>query len=145
MRCLILAAWVIRMRWQISAHAAASYGEQNPTGRSPGHRSCSSPTTGSRRPTSGNPLPSTSSDSIRSTWSRAASGSASPNTSPATTPSGCRRHTPAAASSPSGTNARCRCPSSAPRYAAGANPSRNARLAPSENGPFGISSKLVMG
>src|SRR4030095_23829 len=93
----------------------------------------------------GNPVPSTSSDRIRVTCCRVASGSASPNTSPTTTPSGCRRHTPAAASSPSGTNARWRWPSAAPRWAAGENPSRNRALASSENGPAGTSSKVVMG
>jgi hypothetical protein len=143
-RSLILAACTIWIRCPISAHAAASYGEQNPTGRSPGQRPCSRPTTGSRRPTAGNPLPSTSSDRIRATCSRTAPGSASPNTSPTTAPSGCRRHTPPAASSPSGTNARCRCPAPAPRYAAGENPSRNAAPASSENGPAGTSSKVVM-
>jgi hypothetical protein len=42
------------------------------------------------------------------------------------------------------TKARCRCPASTPRYAAGENPSRNAALAASENGPAGTSSKVVM-
>jgi hypothetical protein len=144
MRSLIRAAWTMRMRCTISAQAAASYGEKKPTGRSPGQRSWSPPTTGSRRPTSGKPAPSTSSERMRATWSRTAAGPAWPNTSPTTAVSGWRRQTPAAASPPSGTNARCRCPGSAPRCAAGANPSRKAALAASENGPRGTSSKRVI-
>jgi hypothetical protein len=36
MRALIAAACRIRMRWPITAQAAASYGDQKPTGRRPG-------------------------------------------------------------------------------------------------------------
>ncbi len=67
MRFLIFAAWTIRMRWPMSAHAAASYGEEKQTALKPRYRACNLPTTESRCPTSGNALPSASSESMSST------------------------------------------------------------------------------
>jgi len=58
--------------------AAASYGDQNPTGRRPGYRRWSSPITGSSSPTPGNPEPSTSSDKIRSTCGRTSATRSAP-------------------------------------------------------------------
>jgi hypothetical protein len=73
-----VAPCAIEMRWPISAQAAASYGLGNSTGRRPGNRRWRPATTGSRSPTAANPVPSTSSDSTRSTWRRISSSPSPP-------------------------------------------------------------------
>ena len=127
--------------------AAASYGDQNPTGRRPGYRRWTSPTTGSRSPTAGNPDPSTSSERIRSTCGRTSAtrpgDGASGLTISAVTPAGSwRTRTPTVSQLPSTGNASSSTLAvsrSDPRYDAGVNPSRNLMLAASENGPRGTS------
>jgi hypothetical protein len=70
MPALIAAAWRVWMRWPMIAQAAASYGDQKPTGRRPRYRRCSPAITGSLSPTAGNREPSTSSDKIRDLCTR---------------------------------------------------------------------------
>jgi hypothetical protein len=124
--------------------AAASYGDQNPTGRRPGYRRWISPTTGSSSPTPGNPEPSTSSDRIRSTCgrtsaTRSAPGFAGLTISASTFSPAWLTRTPTVRQLPSAGNASSSIASGALGYDAGVNPSRNLMLAASENGPRGTS------
>jgi hypothetical protein len=147
MRALIAAACRIRMRWPMMAQAAASYGDQKPTGRSPGYRRCSPATTGSRSPTAGNPDPSTSSDRIRATCARTAASASGPGaaglmTSHCTPPGCSSTRTPAVCHVPSTGNASSSgCPA-IPVNAAGVKPSRNPVLADSENGPRALTTNV---
>ena len=124
--------------------AAASYGDQNPTGRRPGYRRWISPTTGSSSPTPANPEPSTSSDKIRSTCgrtsaTRSAPGWAGLTISASTFSPAWLTRTPTVRQLPSAGNASSSTSFGALEYDAGVNPSRNLMLAASENGPRGTS------
>jgi hypothetical protein len=68
----------MRSRCTSTDHADGIVGEWKPHGRSPGSRSCTSPITGSRRPASGQPRPSTSNARNRRACAAAASRSPSP-------------------------------------------------------------------
>src|SRR2546421_7421475 len=131
--------------------AAASYGDQKPTGRNPGYFRWASPTTGSRSPTAGKPEPSTSSDRIRSSCGRTSAIRSGPGsaglTISATTgpPSSCRARTPTVRQLPSTGKASSSTLAGVPAYDAGVNPSRNAMLAVSENGPRGTRVNVSMG
>src|SRR5690349_198335 len=132
----------MRMRCPMMVQAAASYGDQNPTGRRPGYRRWTSPATGSRSPTAGKPEPSTSSDRIRSTCGRTSATRSAPGSAGLTIPASTfspawLTRIPTVRQVPSAGNASSSTPSGALEYHAGVNPSRNLMLAASENGPRG--------
>ena len=94
-RCRTRAICRAGRRADSTAQAAASYGEWNCGGRSPGATACSLPSTGSRRPTAWKASPSWSSDRMRATWRVTGSGSASPWTVTCTPGPSWRTSTPA--------------------------------------------------
>ena len=149
MRVLIAAACRIRMRCPMIAQAAASYGDQKPTGRRPGYRRCSPAATGSRSPTAGNPDPSTSSDKIRASCALMTAASPGPGAggltiSTATPRRSWRTRPPAVCQVPSTGNVSSSGWPAAPAYAAGVKPSRNLVLAASENGPCAASVNMCI-
>jgi hypothetical protein len=130
------AAWVMRMRCDSTAHAAASYGEWKPHGRRPGSCCCAAPMTGSRSPTAGHPRPSTSRDRNQAACAAAASRSPSPSTVMRAVAPSCRTVAVAQCQSASTRNT-ARRPGSSPcaGRAVGVKPSQKVRMVASDHGP----------
>ena len=138
----MVAAWVIRIRWQISAQAAASYGVENSTGRNPGKRSCTCLITGSLSPIAAKPVPSASSDRIRSTWAWTAFAGTRDGFDTMSAVRSANTRTPPGANESSATNARSSRALSSPPSKAG-NVSWNRAAAAKENGPRVVIWKLT--
>ena len=114
-RSFTAAAATIDVRWESTAQHAASYGDQNDTGRAPGVAAASGATTGSAAATTGYCDASTSRESSLASCS-ANRGGGSPSTVAVTAPpSSWRTATPMLRSEPSTHSASRSAPSPVPR------------------------------